>query len=118
MSVFNNFTKKVSETAKAAAKKSGDIVEMTKINMSIGAEEDKIKKAYAEIGKKIYELSASGAEIPESVKEQCDAINTYESTIEELKQKILEYKNIKVCASCGTELDLETVFCPKCGAKQ
>lgn len=118
MSVFNNLTKKVSETAKAAAKKSGDIVEMTKLNMSIGTEEDKIKKTYAEIGKKIYDLFAAGAEIPEDVKEQCEAIGTYEKNIEELKQKILEYKNIKVCASCGFELDSQAMFCSKCGAKQ
>ena len=43
MSVLDNFTRKVSDTAKAAAKKSGNVVELTRLNMNIGAEEEKIK---------------------------------------------------------------------------
>ena len=44
MSVLENFTKKVTETAKAAAKKSGDIVEVTKLSVAINTEEDKIEQ--------------------------------------------------------------------------
>lgn len=118
MSVFENLTKKVSDTAKAAAKKSSELVEVTKLNMSISAEEDKIKKTYADIGKLVYTAYANGDEVAEGYKELCSSITGYEETITAMKQKILELKSMKVCPGCGVELETDIAFCSKCGAKQ
>jgi ribosomal protein L40E len=118
MALFENFTKKVTETAKAVSKKSGDLVEVTKLNMSINTEQDKIEKVYAEMGKSVYELFSKGGDVEEPFRESCEKIKAYEKSIEEMKQKILETKNVKICTGCGTELELEIAFCPKCGAKQ
>lgn len=118
MSVFDNFTKKVTDTAKAAAKKSSELVEVTKLNMSIGSEEDKIQKVYNDIGKMAYAAFARGEEINEAYKVNCEKIKSYEDTINKMKQKILELKNTKACPGCGEELDASVAFCSKCGAKQ
>mgnify|MGYP001195673345 CR=1 FL=1 len=53
MSVIDNITKKVSDTAKAAAKKSGSVIEVTRLNLNIGSEEEKIRRIYADIGRQI-----------------------------------------------------------------
>lgn len=118
MTVFENFTKKVTETAKAAAKKSSELVEVTKLNMSIGTEENKIEKAYAEIGKLVYKAYSEGENVGDTFKEYCEKIEASEEAIKGCKQKILELKNIKVCPSCGVELEMDILFCPKCGTKQ
>lgn len=118
MSIFDNISKRVSETAKAAAKMSGDIVEVTKLNMSIGAEEDKIKKVFADIGKTVYDAHASGKEVAENLKELCMKVESYEKNIEEMKKKILELKKVKMCPRCDTELEIDMVYCFKCGEKQ
>jgi len=118
MSVLDNITKKVTGTAKAAAKKSSDIVEVTKLSMSIGTEEEKITKCYTEMGKALYEAFTQGENIGESFKEYCEKIKSYEENIKEIKQKILELKNIKICPGCNEELEAEVAFCPKCGTKQ
>lgn len=118
MSLFENITKKVSNTAKAAAKKSSDLVEVTKLNMSISTEEGKIQSTYGEIGKTVYEAYTKGEDIPEAFKELCDKIKSYEDNIKDLKEKILLLKNTKACPSCGTELEVEIAFCPNCGTKQ
>jgi DNA repair exonuclease SbcCD ATPase subunit len=118
MSVFENLTKKVSDTAKAAAKKSSELVEVTKLSMSISAEEDKIKKAFADIGKLVYTAYSNGEEVSEAYKESCSAITGYEETITATKQKILDLKSMKVCPGCGIELETEIAFCSKCGTKQ
>ena len=118
MSVFDNFTKKVTDTAKAAAKKSSELVEVTKLNMSIGTEEDKIQKVYADVGKMVYASFARGEEINDAYKVDCEKIRSYTDTINKMKQKILELKNTKSCPGCGEELDVSIAFCSKCGAKQ
>lgn len=118
MALFENITKKVTETAKAAAKKSGELVEVTKLNMSINTEQEKIEKAFAEMGKAVYELYSKGEDVGEPFRETCEKIGSYEKVIADMKQKILEMKNEKLCAGCGAELELNAAFCPKCGAKQ
>ena len=118
MAFFENLGKKVGEAAQAAAKKSSELVEVTKINMNISQEEDKIQKLYTQMGKRIYEgFQASGATDP-AFAEDCAAIQAHEETVKSLKQKILEVKNMKACPSCGTELERNIMFCAKCGTKQ
>lgn len=118
MSVFDNLTKKVTDTAKAAAKKSSELVEVTKLNINIGAEEDKIEKVYADIGKMTYASFARGEQISEAYKVNCEKIKSFEDNVNKMKQKILELKNTKLCLGCGEELELSIAFCSKCGTKQ
>lgn len=118
MSVFDNLSKKVAETAKAAAKKSGGLVEITKLNVSISAEEDKIEKVYGEIGKAVYAVYAEGTPVGDYLTELCEKVKAYEESIYAMKQKIYELKNTKVCPGCAVELDADIAFCPKCGTKQ
>ena len=118
MTIFENFTKKVTDTAKAAARKSSEIVEVTKLNMSIGAEEDKINKVYTEIGKAVYVSYAKGEVVNEVFVGSCEKVKAYEANISEMKQKILEIKNVKICEGCGAELEADVIFCSKCGSKQ
>lgn len=118
MTLLDNITKKVTETARAAARKSGDLVEVTKLYMSIGAEEDKIDKVYVQIGKVVYERYTEGKAIDEELKILCEEIKGYMDNISDMKQKIFELKKIKYCPACDTELDIEAAYCFRCGAKQ
>lgn len=118
MSVLDNFTKRVSDTAKAAAKKSGNVVELTRLNMNIGAEEEKIKKLHSEMGKLLYDVYLDGEQINEDLVPYCEKIDVIYGTIEEMKTKILELRNVKACVECGHELEIEMAFCYKCGSKQ
>lgn len=119
MSFLENLGKTISGAAQTAAKKSGEMVEITKINMSIGSEEDKIEKLQTEIGKKVYDSSVAGTPISlDDFKDMCNEITERSNTIKDLKAKILEVKSIKLCTSCGAELEREVQFCNKCGTKQ
>lgn len=118
MDFIKDISRKLTETAKVAAKKSSEMVEVTKLNMNIGSEEDKISKAYAEMGKMVCESFEKGEEIPESFKELCEKVSGIKENISKMKQQILKLKNIKICPSCGTELECEVAYCSKCGTKQ
>ncbi len=118
MSVLDNITKKVTDTAKAAAKKSGSVVEVTRLNININAEEEKIRKIYSEMGKQLYEDYNEGKIVGEKLLEHCLKIDEIIGGIADMREKILELKNIKACPNCGMELDIEMEYCYKCGRKQ
>lgn len=117
MAFLENLGKKVGEAAQAAAKKSGELVEITKLNVNIGSEEDKIQKLYTQIGKTIFEKYSKEGTVDSDVQQSCEEIKVHEQNIKALKEKIMEVKNIKLCISCGTEMERTQIFCSKCGAK-
>lgn len=118
MSVLDNFTKKVTDTAKAAAKKSGSVVEVTRLNMNIGTEEEKVRKIYSDMGKQLYEDYTEGKIVGEKLLGFCEKIDEIIGGIDGMREKILELRNVKACPNCSMELDIEMVYCYKCGRKQ
>lgn len=117
MSLFDNIGKKVGEAAQAAAKKSGELVEIAKLNINISTEEDKIKNLYLKIGENTYAKYRSGNEIDTDLIADCEKIEEHQKVLDSLKAKILELKNMKLCTSCGEDVQNSALFCPKCGAK-
>ena len=114
MALFESISKKVGEAAQATAKKSSEMIETAKINSAIGTEEDKIKKAYTQLGQSLYDNRNS---TPLDYTDIFNSIDNSKKTIEDLRAKILEVKNVKVCISCGNQMPRTSSFCNKCGAK-
>lgn len=117
MAFLENLGKKIGETAQAAAKKSSELVEVTKLNASISAEEDKIHKLYLQIGKAAYQQFRETGATEEYLREACEQIVAHEQNIQSLREKIAEVKGIKTCVGCGAEMERAQIFCSKCGTK-
>ncbi|NLH96414.1 MAG: zinc ribbon domain-containing protein [Clostridiaceae bacterium] len=117
MQFFENLGKKVGEAAQAAAKKSSELVEITKLNASINSEEDKIQKLYSQIGKTIFENFEQTGTADDAVKEACVQITEHMANIKAYREKIAELKGIKSCINCGAEMERTQLFCGKCGTK-
>lgn len=118
MSIFNNIGKKVGGAAHSAARRSGDIVEITKANMSISTEEEKIQKMYFKVGKALYEAYKESPAGLERFGQDCEQILQHEKTIADLNTRIKALKSEKVCPGCQSIIELYAEFCPKCGVKQ
>jgi len=117
MQFFENLGKKVGEAAQAAAKKSSELVEITKLNASISSEEDKIQKLYVQIGKTIFEKFEQTGTADDTVKEACVQITEHMANVKAYKEKIAELKGVKTCINCGAEMERTQLFCGKCGTK-
>lgn len=100
---------------KSVAQKSSDVVETTKLNMSISQEKEKINKLFIEIGAAVYEQYKLGNDL--GLSDKCNQVAELEAKIEEYQSKILEIKNAMKCPGCGTEINADTTFCPQCGTK-
>ena len=118
MSVLNDFTKVVTDTAKTVGKKSSDMMEVTKLNLAISAEEEKIEKQLFEIGRKVYEQFTESETADEPVLELCKDVQFMENSITDMRTRILNLRKIKECPTCKEMLDLDMAFCFKCGAAQ
>lgn len=122
MVVLENVGKIINDVAQVVAKKSGEMIEVTRLNLSINAEEDRMQEIYEEIGIEIYEGFKRGFNwkdgISDKVKNLCSELESREKIIEEIKEGILKIKEMKVCSNCGSEVEKVALFCPKCGANQ
>lgn len=96
MAFFDNISSlrdKASEAAQAAAKKTKKLAEIAKANVSIYGEEDKIKKAEAELGKLYYRDYAVGEEMDTAeYLPWCQKIDEAKQTIADLRDYIEELK--------------------------
>ena len=96
MAFFDNLSSlkdKAAEAAQAAAKKTKKMAEIAKANVSIYAEEDKIKKAEAELGKLYYRDYAVGEEMDTAeYLPWCQKIDEAKQTIADLQDYIEELK--------------------------
>jgi len=118
MTEFENAMKKVADMVHAAARKSGEILENTKISYNISSERDKIAKIERKIGSQFYKIFKDGGEVPEFIKGDLEAINAIEEKIRQLEKTISDSKPYKFCTDCGSKLELSDIYCAKCGAKQ
>mgnify|MGYP000844509471 CR=1 FL=1 len=62
MGFFDDFGKKISSAGQEAIAKTKELADVAKINSNISDEENKIKTAYSEIGKKYFENHSEDSE--------------------------------------------------------
>ena len=120
MEFFNKLGKKVSETYDATAEKTGKLAKEAKLRMKINENKSDIKEIYKEIGRKVYEkhVREENIDIKTELEEECTKIDVLSAEIETCLKSILELKEKKQCLKCHTEIDIDAVYCPKCGEKQ
>jgi len=107
----------VTGVTKTAVDKSNELVEVTKLKLAIRDAENEIEKHFREIGEAVYNASKSEVDPSEIITSGCEAIEGKYKELAEMREKLREYKNIKVCPSCGCEVPTDSAFCNKCGEK-
>lgn len=117
MDFFEKLKKTVVKATKKAADKSTDLVEITKIKFALSEKEGEVDNLYKEIGKAVYSSFKSGDDPEEVLSTNCEKITSLKEEITELRDKLRDYKNIKLCKSCGKEIPSDSDYCNKCGEK-
>lgn len=115
MAFFDELGKKISHTGQEAVKQTIIMANVAKYNSTISAEEGKLSELYGLLGRKYYEQH-KGDEILE-YSELMEQIARIIEGIEVLRAKVQEEKGVVVCASCGSEVSINSAFCSVCGSK-
>lgn len=113
MGFFNDLGKKTTEATSKIAREA-------KLKMKITENRSKTKSLYEELGRKVYEnhIRENDTNLKEIVKDDCIKIDTLSKETEEARKQILTINNKKLCNNCFAEIEVESMFCPKCGKKQ
>lgn len=80
-----DFLNKVNAFAKAAADKTNEVVEDTRLKTQIMNDEKSIKELETKIGAYYYKKFAAGEAVDEDVTKYCTAISVHKANIEEKK---------------------------------
>ena len=117
---------KVSNLAKSAADKTGEMVEVSKLNLKINESKGKIAASKAQLGEYYWKKCENGEALDDEAMGICAQIKAENDTIDQLNAEIQKIKGAEggggqkagaFCTSCGASIPGGTNFCPGCGAK-
>jgi hypothetical protein len=115
MAFFEDLGKKLTKVGEVAAEKTKEVAEFTKVNAKILDTQNKLDKAYIEVGKRYVELHPANEE--DEMKSAVEAVYGLEDQLKELRKQLQDLKGTLKCEICGAECAAEAVFCSKCGAE-
>lgn len=121
--LFDNIKKGINIAVTEAGKltkvvknKTSNIVDVTKLNISLNETEGKIAKLYAKIGESVYKNS-QGENSPIDIDAVCNEISALFEEAASIREQIAELKNTVVCIKCGEHNEKTSGYCAKCGNK-
>lgn len=111
-----NILQRIKDGANRATEKAQGAVEVSKLNGQIAEVEKEMELHFMEMGRSFYE-GYSDENMSRAEKEMlkhCKACDELKLEIDELRRRIAELKNEKLC-KCGRTVQLDANFCPSCG---
>ncbi|KAB3535303.1 hypothetical protein F8154_06850 [Alkaliphilus pronyensis] len=118
MGLMNKLSSSMSNTAKSFSKVSNNMIEISKLNLSIKRREEEIREKFEEIGQYVYgRLKRMNMINRIELVELISEIHGLEEDISSLEKLILNLKGVNLCEACEIELDDEAKYCPLCGKR-
>lgn len=115
MSNLNNVINKTKQLINMASKKTGDVVEISKLKMDKVNKGAELQKLYENLGKSCYLEFKSDVKQTEEMKEIIGNIEKLESDIKKIDDSIIILKNNKICKKCGNKNNKKALYCNLCG---
>lgn len=100
---------------KTVAGKTNNIVDVTKLNLTLSDTERKIAALEEKIGEMVYIKYSEGSLSSNDFKDLCKEIDAFKAEQKSIKAQIAELKNSISCPKCGAANDTGSEFCSKCG---
>lgn len=115
MANFDDFIRKTKELGEKASRVTNEVVDITKLKLSISDLRSQIKSAYADLGTAYYNSVKNQEEFDcTSLVNNIDELNL---KLNENEKNLRDLQGIKVCPDCNEKVETEAEYCSKCGAK-
>lgn len=116
MGTLDNLFNKARDVANDMGKKANDVVEVSKLKLSVVSLGSDIDKAYQKLGLMTYEMEKSGTRNNELIDGCVAEIDSLKVKLDEVNEKVDGIRNVFRCESCGNAVDAGAQFCPMCGS--
>ena len=112
---MEKFISDLKNTAKSAAAKTGELIEIGKLKIACQETKNKINDAYKELGKAVYSAQREEEDAENLMVELIENIDSLFEKLAQQEEELALLKKQKKCSSCGTMCDDDSAFCSKCG---
>ena len=117
MDFLENVMSVVGSAAHNVVKKSGEVVEYSKIKYAMYGVNSTIRELKEEIGQAVYDSYKTSTPLDEIVKEKCAQIDKLSEQLGEYEDQLDNYKSMVKCPECGQSVKDDSNFCSVCGAR-
>lgn len=117
MGNFDKLLNKAVDLANTAGKKTGEVVEASKIRLQSANVQNELQKMLMKLGHIVYEGHKTGCDNTELIEGYIREIDGLQQQLDELSGKMGAIKQQKKCANCGASNDEDNIFCQRCGIK-
>ncbi|MDR0248876.1 MAG: hypothetical protein LBI44_04370 [Oscillospiraceae bacterium] len=101
----------------SAKTKTGEIWEVTKLNLHISDLQQRITETYQDIGELVYRAHREPNTDTEAVDDLLASIDELNESAQQLRERVAELKQIRYCPGCDKQLNREDEYCRFCGRK-
>lgn len=115
MAVFEEVIARAKSMAEVAGKKTGELVETTKIKLEIAELQRDIAALYEGLGRLVYDGRQSGESVEDMIESCVAHLEEQNAYLQDLQDRLLENRNAVRCTACGTVNDDTARFCSQCG---
>ena len=113
---MEKFLYDLKNTVDGAVKKSGELIELSKVKMAMNDTKNAIREKVIKLGELTY-FVAKGEDMPGSdIEELVSQIDELKQVLAEQEAKAAELTGKKICPDCKKVMDEDFAFCPACGA--
>ncbi len=117
MDILDNVLEKAKAIAGMARKKTGKVVEISKIKLDSLQTNSEIKACYEKLGNAVYSMAKADYENPELIANIIEEIDELIEHLDDNHDKISNIRTYRTCECCDSRNPLDAVFCSKCGNK-
>lgn len=117
MDFLDVLKEKINHTTRVVAKKSNELVEITKLRAEASDVEGEIDKTLRCIGQALYEAYKTGDDGYASIEEACKELDVAYARVADIQAKIAELRHVKKCPACGKDMERDAAFCSVCGVR-
>lgn len=102
--------------ADAAGKKTGEVVEASKLKYQVKQTEWDLEKVYAKLGAIVYESKRSDEDFSESISLALGEIDELKLKLGNIEDTLKTYRKTKKCVKCDQDNDSDSAYCARCGS--
>lgn len=115
MNKFDELFNKAKAVANAAGKKTGEMVEVSKLKLQVVQLNSDVDKIYKRIGELTYIQSRNNTDAKREIETAMAEIDKMYQEIEALNIKINDAQQMIKCQNCGAANSVDAIFCSRCG---